>query len=194
MEPLLSLDPDALVERRASRRTRVVCDAVLETLTGRYAGKLWDISEHGARLQLPLAPEAGATARLRWEDHEAICRVVWGEEDMCGISFDSPLVEAIVAQTAERNRVVDLPIARVGNIALGRKRSLSLVPPAVAEPATTPEPEMARSQWIVAFPGGRHCPIAGDVDALPAAQAMFFYGAPLSHVVAFQAWAHRSGA
>lgn len=191
VEPARSLEPDVFVERRASRRSRVTCDAALETLTGQYVGKLWDISEHGARLQLLVAPEAGATARLRWAGNDALCRVVWSDQDMCGIAFDNPLAETTVSETAELNRVVDLPIARVGNIALGRKRSaaLSLVPLA---PVADPEPTSA--QLVVAFPAASQVRGAGRERTMPAALAMFLYGAPLAHVVAYQAAANPSGA
>lgn len=173
-----SFDPDDFVERRASRRLRVTCDAVIETLTGQATGKLWDISEHGARLELSSPPETGATARLRWAGYEEVCRVVWSQGDRCGVAFDRPLDQSVVVETAELNRVIELPIARVANIAPGRRRSWSALPAPVGQAESA-------SSAIVGTPQDD----AGEVNAeMPAAQAMFFYGAPFAHIVAYHAY------
>ncbi|MGX7952469.1 PilZ domain-containing protein [Tsuneonella sp. HG249] len=123
IEPLLSPEPAAFVERRASRRVQVKCEAVLETMTKRAEGQLVDISEAGARLELADMPPVGSTAVLRWAGHEAVCSVIWVEDRFCGVSFRSAITSEIVGETAALNRVLDLPIAQVGNIAQGQKRS-----------------------------------------------------------------------
>lgn len=92
-------------------------------MTWEFAGQLWDMSEAGARLQLADPPPVGATALLRWTGREAVCTVVWADGEMCGIAFTRPVSPEVVAEAAGLNRVVDLPIAQVGNIAQGRKRS-----------------------------------------------------------------------
>ena len=123
MEPLRSYDGDAYVERRASRRVEVACEAVLETMTQRFAGHLFDMSEAGARVRLTDTPHVGSTAVLRWCGHEAVCTVVWTNDEDCGLSFTKPVAAELVAETAALNRVIDMPIASVGNIAQGQKRS-----------------------------------------------------------------------
>ncbi|MXO73977.1 hypothetical protein GRI40_01915 [Altererythrobacter aerius] len=123
MEPLRVYEPDDFFERRASRRVEVTCEAVLETMTSRASGSLWDISESGARLAVIDPPQAGSTALLRWAGREAVCTVIWSENGQCGVSFARALDPAVVVETASVNRVIEMPIAHVGNIAQGRKRS-----------------------------------------------------------------------
>jgi hypothetical protein len=171
VELALNPQPADVLDRRLSRRVRVTSDAVLETLTGNFPGKLWDLSEGGARLQMANSPPPGTTARMRWAEQEVLCSVVWNDGEMCGVSFDSPLAFSIVMATAEVHRVLELPIAQVSKIAAGRKRSARLLP---AEPA-------ALTGLVVEFPQ------AGRNGAMAAAQEMFFHGAPLAHVVAFEA-------
>jgi hypothetical protein len=133
MEPLRCHEPETPVERRASRRVRVTCDAALLTMTTQTAGSLSDISEAGARFEAPDPPGAGATALLRWGAHEAVCTIVWSEGGACGLSFTRPLSDDVVAETAAMNRVLELPIASVGNITQGRKRSMPFLKTAPAE-------------------------------------------------------------
>ena len=141
IEPLRSEDPETLPDRRASRRVQVTCQALLQTMTAQSSGKLVDISEAGARFEGESLPGAGATAVLRWGKHEAVCAIVWSEGDACGLAFSKPLPCEIVAETAALNRVLEMPIASVGNISQGQKRSLSFLKraPAVEETVAVPE-------------------------------------------------------
>lgn len=134
MEPQPSFEPETLAERRASRRVRVTCDAALLTMTTQTSGSLVDISEAGARFEAAEPPGSGATALLRWNNREAVCTIVWSEGEACGLSFANPLPAEVVAETAALDRVLELPIASVGNITQGRKRSLSFLKTAPAEP------------------------------------------------------------
>jgi len=112
-----------LIERRAARRTRATCAASLRTLTRESIGHLWDLSETGARVSVDSPPEAGETAVLKWGAEKAMCRVVWIDHDMCGLSFDTPIDSAVVESSARLIGIVEQPIAAVGNIPVGRKRS-----------------------------------------------------------------------
>lgn len=127
IEPLRSEDPETLPDRRASRRVQVTCQATLQTMTAQSCGKLVDISEAGARFEGDSLPGAGATAVLRWGSHEAVCAIVWSEGEACGLAFSKPLASEIVAETAALNRVLEMPIASVGNISQGQKRSRSFL-------------------------------------------------------------------
>nr|WP_166178635.1 PilZ domain-containing protein [Altererythrobacter segetis] len=112
-----------VIERRAARRTRATCAASLRTLTSESFGHLWDLSETGARVSLDNPPEAGATALLKWGSEKVMCSVVWTERDMCGLEFDHPVDPAVVEASTRMFGIVEQPVATVGNIPVGRKRS-----------------------------------------------------------------------
>jgi hypothetical protein len=112
-----------VIERRAARRTRATCAASLRTLTRECVGNLWDLSETGARLSAESPPEAGETAVLKWGSAKVMCRVVWVERDMCGLSFDTPIDPAVVASSARLIGIVEQAVAAVGNIPVGQRRS-----------------------------------------------------------------------
>jgi hypothetical protein len=170
-----NLEPADAPDRRMSRRVRVTSGAVLETLTGTFTGRLWDLSEGGARLHLSYLPQIGTNARLCWAEHEALCSVVWSDGEMCGVSFDKPIMPSIVTATAEVHRVLELPIAKVSNIAAGRRRSMPGRPVRLA----AAEREAPKG-LVVRFP--KDC----RGGAMSAAQEMFFLGSPLAHVAVFE--------
>ncbi len=129
MEPLRSYEPDTdtCEDRRASRRVRVTCPATLQTMTTMTEGTLGDISETGARFEADEPPGKGATAVLKWGHYEAVCTIIWHDDGACGVWFKQPLSPEIVAETAALDRVLELPIASVGNISQGRKRSMGFL-------------------------------------------------------------------
>jgi hypothetical protein len=135
METLRCYDQDTYVERRASRRVRVTCEATLQTMTTQTSGSLVDISEAGARFEAQDPPGPGATALLRWGSHEAVCVIVWSQEDACGVAFKRQLPPEVVAETAALDRVIEKPIASVGNITQGRRRSMAFLK--TANPASS---------------------------------------------------------
>ncbi|WP_162935776.1 PilZ domain-containing protein [Tsuneonella amylolytica] len=126
-EPLRIADDVAHADRRASRRIRVTCPATLQTMTTMTEGILGDISETGARFEAAEPPGKGATAVLKWGAHEAVCTIIWHDDGACGVWFKTPLAPELVAETAALDRVLELPIASVGNITQGRKRSMSFL-------------------------------------------------------------------
>lgn len=103
-------------------RSRVECPAQLHLTIGMRQGMLWDLSETGARLHTPEPPRAGTTALLKWNGHEAFCKVMWATEDMCGLAFDRPLKPGMLDGTVQDNPPAG-PVAAVTNIPLGQKRS-----------------------------------------------------------------------
>lgn len=89
-------------------------------------GTIGDMSKTGARFESAEAPGKGATALLKWGKHEAVCTIVWHDDQACGLWFKQALDAEIVDETAALDRVVELPIASVGNITQGRKRGAFL--------------------------------------------------------------------
>lgn len=110
-------------DRRVARRYVVDCAARLIMSGGDRDGRLTDLSEHGARFE-PLAPPvAGTTGFLRWEGQEHYCTVIWTAEGRCGLKFDRPIALALVEKTCSHIEVTLRPVAAVGRIPLGQRRS-----------------------------------------------------------------------
>ena len=111
-------------ERRALGRARTDCTARLQTPGGDWHGRLWDLSESGARVQIDNPPAEGVIALLKWNTHEVFCRVMWSRDDMCGVLFERPIATSIMLETLGEPEP-DMPVtpaASVGNIPIGRRR------------------------------------------------------------------------
>ncbi|MCT2558094.1 PilZ domain-containing protein [Tsuneonella sp. YG55] len=162
MEPQRSHEPETVVDRRACRRVQATCPAILQTMTTLTNGTLGDISETGARFEAVDPPGAGATALLRWGSHEAVCTIVWSEEDSCGVVFKQALPAEVVAETAALTCVREIPIASVGNITQGRRRSSTFLKVAPVEQPVPP-----------AAPSPDPPPVAGSTSSLGEVLARF---------------------
>lgn len=88
-------------ERRGAPRTRVDCLATLIMPSGNIPGRLFDISDVGARLTMDNPPGAGCAAILEWPWGETFCRISWAKPGMCGVAFDRPLPAKILQETIE---------------------------------------------------------------------------------------------
>ena len=110
-------------ERRGSPRTQVSCAARLRTSFGAREGTLSDLSISGARFHSFDLPKEGSTALLEWETHDAMCRVVWARNGVCGLLFDRPIPRHVVDQSAPPSPSTEPP-AEVGKIPLGQRSSL----------------------------------------------------------------------
>jgi hypothetical protein len=110
-------------ERRGAERSRLECPAQLHLTVGIRLGSLWDLSTTGARFETDNPPPVGMTALLKWQDYEAFCKIVRVTPDSCGLMFDRPLSSALVDDSVEEEIKRRGPIAAVGNIPLGQKRS-----------------------------------------------------------------------
>ena len=117
--PVLDQSP-FMTERRGSARVKVSVEAHLQTAAANWRGTLCDISETGARMLIARPPIAGATALLRWQEHETLCRVVWATDDMCGLQFERPIPLAAVRESAQCR---EGPRPTLGNIPLGQRRA-----------------------------------------------------------------------
>ena len=78
------------VDRRISARTTADYPARLQTTGGDWSGRLADISETGARLQVGNPPKAGVHALLKCGANEIFCKIAWSIGDACGLAFDRP--------------------------------------------------------------------------------------------------------
>jgi hypothetical protein len=135
-----------LIERRTARRTRATCVASLRTLTRESIGHLWDLSETGARVSVDVPPEVGESAVLKWGGEKVMCRVVWTEHDMCGLSFDTPIESGVVASSARLMGIVEQPVAEVGNIPIGRRRSAPGTSQSECDPSNAARPNLLASR------------------------------------------------
>lgn len=113
------------IERREAGRARTDCPARLRTPGGDWYGRLWDLSETGARVQIQNPPAQGVTCLIGWQANELFCRVVWSAHDMCGVLFERPISRAVVMETLgePEPEMPSGPAASVGNIPVGRRRS-----------------------------------------------------------------------
>ncbi len=112
------------IERRVAGRARADCPARLQTPGGTWHGRLWDISESGARVKVDNPPAQGVMCLIGWQSNEMFCRVVWSADDMCGVLFERPVPYAVVMETLgePEPETPSGPAANVGNIPFGRRR------------------------------------------------------------------------
>ena len=114
-------------ERRSVQRYTVDCAAKLKMLGGDREGRLSDLSEAGARFDTPRPPQEGVSGLLAWGDHEYFGKVVWANENSCGLIFERPIPLSVVEQTCEVVEVQSGPVANFGNIPVatrGRRSGL----------------------------------------------------------------------
>ena len=114
------------IERRSAGRARTDCPVWLRTPGSDWHGRLWDLSESGARVQVENPPAQGTTCLIGWHANELFCRVMWSMDDMCGVLFDRPISSAAVLETLGEEPEPEAPsgpAASVGNIPIGRRRS-----------------------------------------------------------------------
>lgn len=110
-------------DRRVARRYVVDCPARFTMAGGDRDGRLSDLSQHGARLETASPPVAGTTGFLRWNGEEHYCTVIWSSGGRCGFKFERPIALGLVEATCSRVEVTLRPVAAVGRIPLGQRRS-----------------------------------------------------------------------
>lgn len=111
------------LERRDAKRALTDCPAELRLPSGIRSAQLYDISQTGAQLSLANPPPVGASALLKWGQHEYFVTVAWASATLCGVIFDRPISDDIVYESAQMPAPALGPAARVSNIALGGRRS-----------------------------------------------------------------------
>lgn len=84
--------------RHRGQRSPVSMTASVVTMKAYHFPELADISATGAKLVGSPLPPKGATALLRAGALEILCRVVWANDDACGIKFEEPVSPRILQQ------------------------------------------------------------------------------------------------
>ena len=116
-------------ERRSSARYRVDCQARLRMPMGDRQGWLYDISQDGARFTTSNPPPTGTSGLLEWGRHEAFGKIIWSNEDGCGIEFERPLSREAIEALAAASVTPTGPVAQFGNIPVAPKGRRGLVSP-----------------------------------------------------------------
>lgn len=114
-------------ERRTVQRYTVDCPAKLKMLGGDREGRLSDLSEAGARFETAKPPQEGTSGLLAWGDHEFFGKIVWANENSCGIVFERAIPLSVVEKACDIVHVQSGPVANFGNIPVasrGRRASL----------------------------------------------------------------------
>jgi PilZ domain len=88
------------LNRRRSQRAAVVLPASVVTMSSYQYFELIDLSATGAKMRGPTIPPLGKTALFRLQSYQALCRVVWADNGVCGVRFD----ELIPARVLEELR------------------------------------------------------------------------------------------
>lgn len=95
--------------RRSTPRCTVLMSAALHTVGASRTVSILDVSKTGARLRSRLPMRLGQEIWLKMLNNDAFGRIVWAEEEMCGVEFDSPLSEAAAASLQAMGKVVIMP-------------------------------------------------------------------------------------
>jgi hypothetical protein len=94
-------DDSGETSRREFARLPVGIGAWLETLGGKQPVRLVDLSQGGAHVILTRPGEAGAGV-LTWLDFETFGDLAWQDESAIGLTFDTLLPPACLAETRRR--------------------------------------------------------------------------------------------
>ena len=84
--------------RVRAQRASVSLPASVITMSAYQFPELADISQTGAKLRGSPLPPKGTAALLRAGALEVLCRVVWVQDDECGIRFDEAVSPRILKQ------------------------------------------------------------------------------------------------
>ena len=117
----------AAADRRRTARFVVEVPAFIETVVGRRSCRISNISDMGAMLEAETPPPAGIAARLSLGDYDIFCTVKWSQGKACGVEFDRPISENMLAGVASETQHTPGPVANVARIQMGAKRRGKLV-------------------------------------------------------------------
>ena len=83
---------------RSAPRAKAGLIAVLSNDSGEYSSTLLDVSRTGMRLRGARLPAEGEDVLLLTADVRAWGQVVWIEDDVCAVEFDTPIASVEVQQ------------------------------------------------------------------------------------------------
>lgn len=83
--------------RRTRSRLRVRLAGRFTTTSGRGDATLIDLSATGAQIWLGKAIKVGSDILLMWHEQEIFGTVVWSSEGRCGVAFEKPLSDEVLA-------------------------------------------------------------------------------------------------
>ena len=113
----------ANADRRRTARFVVEVPAFIQTVIGERPCRIANISDSGAMIETDDPPPAGIAARLVLGDGDIFCTVVWSNETGCGVEFEDSIGDHTLKQIATEEIKEAGPIANVGRIQAGRRRS-----------------------------------------------------------------------
>jgi hypothetical protein len=87
--------------RRKSARSDAPLLVGLSTLTDDFRAAIVNLSHTGARFCGPELPNESEDLIIRANRVQAFGKVIWKQANECGVAFDSPLDDAIVAALRE---------------------------------------------------------------------------------------------
>lgn len=147
--------------------------ARLELISGARAVWIVSLDPHGARVSMDAPPPLGGSALLKWEVHEHFVTISWVGDGECALKFDRQVPQ--VAPMARAFRPIDQPRAVA---ALDQMRTRKRRKALVLDHTTASDTAW---EWVVRL-GRRTAPI-GPGDTLTAEEQMFFFKAPLAHLI-----------
>ena len=91
--------------QRKERRERVTLAGSATTLAGSRAVAISDLGRRGAKLSGRTLPQDGTQVLLKVGDLELLGDMVWRGEHDCGMTFDEPLTDEMLAAVKEQGRL-----------------------------------------------------------------------------------------
>ena len=83
--------------------------AALHTVGASRTVTILDVSRTGARLRSRLPLRLGQEIWVKMLNNDAFGRIVWVDDDVCGVEFEAPLDEAGVASLQAMGKFVLMP-------------------------------------------------------------------------------------
>jgi hypothetical protein len=95
---------DGLSGRRAAGRQAVILAASARSIDRSRSVVITDVSPRGAKLLGRDFPAAGAEVMVSAGAIDLFATIAWRKNDECGVTFDEPIAEALVAQLKDEGR------------------------------------------------------------------------------------------
>jgi hypothetical protein len=170
-------------ERRSEHHIEVSIAGRLELPSGVRPVRIVDFTNNGARLQVVPTPAVGAPVLLKWDAYECFSTVVWAEANECGVQFERSLSHVDISCSPGEVHHRIKPVATLDKIRNGAKRRQARV-------LHSDENTLSFAWWVALR---RPCSPHAPTQQLTLAETMFFYGAPVAHLLAYEEEIKRTG-